>query len=705
MNLFSACGCSCMARPYSEIHLLLNNFTANDHNWKGDGESRRAIKQKAALYVLREIPKYAKYIKDIVAHKRRLTEFETVALTEECTSRVQNKLPQKLKDPGSFTIPVRIGVIEDVLLQIGKFIFPADFIILDYKADEQVPIILGRPLLATCDAIIKVREGKMIMRMDNEEAIFNVYKVIQLPRHYEELSMISVVEVDEQLIDTSVYLDDSLEKALMLFDRLEIDDEVEEMMHILDASRAYMQGLNPFETLNRPSGPPPKLSIEEAPKLELKPLPPSPSICLFGCMMAIFTDMVEIFVEVFMDDFSVFGCSFDNCLMNLDKVLSMCEETNLVLNWEKCHFMVEKAKVEAIEKFPPPTSVKGIHNFLGHASFYRRFIKDFSKISSPMCRLLKKDIPFKFDDAYLKAFEELKGKIGDCANYHCAELGPTFELMYDASDIEIRAVLGQMREKIFYSIYYVSKTLNPAQMTYTVIEKELLAVVWAFDKFKSYLVGTKVIVYIDHSAIRLENRNHVAEGGSIKEIFSDEQLLAITSSEALWYAYYVNCNASGMIPPELTPDNRRRFQHDVRLYMWDKTFLYKQCVDQLVRRYILVAIDYVSKWVEAIALPTNDAKVVVNFIKKHIFTRFGTPRVLISDGGTHFYNKLLNNVLAKYGVTHKVATAYHQMSGQVEMSNREVKQILEKIVSGNRKDWAGKLDDALWAYRTLYKTT
>lgn len=121
--------------------------------------------------------------------------------------------------------------------------------------------------------------------------------------------------------------------------------------------------------------------------------------------------------------------------------------------------------------------------------------------------------------------------------------------------------------------------------------------------------------------------------------------------------------------------------------------------------YILVAVDYVSKWIEAIALPTNDAKIVVSFVKKHIFTRFGTPRVLISDGGTHFCNKLLKNVLAKYGVRHKVATAYHpQTSGQVEVSNREVKQILEKTVSANRKDWSGKLEDALWAYRTAYKT-
>ncbi|XP_070050839.1 uncharacterized protein [Nicotiana tomentosiformis] len=113
-------------------------------------------------------------------------------------------------------------------------------------------------------------------------------------------------------------------------------------------------------------------------------------------------------------------------------------------------------------------------------------------------------------------------------------------------------------------------------------------------------------------------------------------------------------------------------------------------------KYILLAVDYVSKWVEVIALPANDTKVVVNFVKKHIFTRFGTPRVLINDGGTHFYNKFLNNVLSKYGIKHKVATAYHpQTSGQVKVSNREVKQILEKMVSGNRKDWAEKLDDAL----------
>ena len=115
--------------------------------------------------------------------------------------------------------------------------------------------------------------------------------------------------------------------------------------------------------------------------------------------------------------------------------------------------------------------------------------------------------------------------------------------------------------------------------------------------------------------------------------------------------------------------------------------------------YILVAVDYVSKWVEPIALPTNDSKVVMNFLKKNIFNRFGTPRAIIGDEGTHFYNKNFEALLAKYGLTHKIATAYHpQTSRQAEISNREVKRILEKTVSPSRKDWSRRLDDALWAY-------
>ena len=121
--------------------------------------------------------------------------------------------------------------------------------------------------------------------------------------------------------------------------------------------------------------------------------------------------------------------------------------------------------------------------------------------------------------------------------------------------------------------------------------------------------------------------------------------------------------------------------------------------------YILLAMDYISKWVEAKPIRTNDASVVVKFLRSHIFTRFGTPRALIMDGGTHFCNKLVDKVLQKYGVRHRYSLAYHpQANGQAEVSNREIKSIMEKIVNSSRKDWSKKIDDALWAYRTTFKT-
>nr|GEU98739.1 reverse transcriptase domain-containing protein [Tanacetum cinerariifolium] len=122
-------------------------------------------------------------------------------------------------------------------------------------------------------------------------------------------------------------------------------------------------------------------------------------------------------------------------------------------------------------------------------------------------------------------------------------------------------------------------------------------------------------------------------------------------------------------------------------------------------KYILIAVDYLSKWVEAKALPTNDARVVVKFLKKK-FSRFGTPKAIISDRGTHFYNDQFSRVMAKYGVTHRLSTAYHpQISGQVEVTNRGLKRILKRTVGENYASWSDKLEDALWAFRTAFKTS
>lgn len=177
------------------------------------------------------------------------------------------------------------------------------------------------------------------------------------------------------------------------------------------------------------------------------------------CMLSIFSDMVERFLEVFMDDFSVFGDSFQDCLSNLTKVLSRCEEKNLVLNWEKCHFMVrqgivlghivsskglevDKAKIDLISNLPTPKTVRDVRSFLGHAGFYRRFIKDFSVISRPLCNLLLKEAEFEWTEACQVAFTKLKNMLTTAPIMQPPDWSLPFEIMCDASDYAIGAVLG-----------------------------------------------------------------------------------------------------------------------------------------------------------------------------------------------------------------------------------------------------------------------
>ncbi|GJT18471.1 reverse transcriptase domain-containing protein [Tanacetum coccineum] len=238
-----------------------------------------------------------------------------------------------------------------------------------------------------------------------------------------------------------------------------------------------------------------------------------------GAYATIFHDMIEETMEVFMDDFSVFGDSFSSCLSYLDKMLKRCEDTNLVLNWEKCHFMVkegivlghkisksrievDKAKVDVIAKLPHSTSVKGIRSFLGHAGFYRRFIQDFSKIARPMTHLLEKDTPFIFSKECVESFNILKKKLTEAPILVAPDWDLPFEIMCDASDYAVGAVLGKRKTKHFQPIHYASKTMTDAQAHYTTTEKELLAVVYAFENFQPYLVLSKTIVYTDHSALK-----------------------------------------------------------------------------------------------------------------------------------------------------------------------------------------------------------
>ena len=201
------------------------------------------------------------------------------------------------------------------------------------------------------------------------------------------------------------------------------------------------------------------------------------SVTFQRCMMSIFSNLVEGVMEIFMDDFSVYGSSFEDCLRNLETVLQRCQDKNLALNWEKCHFMVtegivlghkisaaglevDQAKIFVIKTLMPPTTVKGIRSFLGHAGFYRRFIKDFSKISRPLCRLLEKDANFDFDESCCSEFEEIKSILVSDPIMLTPGRSNEFEIMCDVSDYEMGTVLGQRTKKILKAIYYARKNIQ-----------------------------------------------------------------------------------------------------------------------------------------------------------------------------------------------------------------------------------------------------
>ncbi|CAN6455286.1 unnamed protein product [Victoria cruziana] len=163
---------------------------------------------------------------------------------------------------------------------------------------------------------------------------------------------------------------------------------------------------------------------------------------------------------------------------------------------------VDKAKVETIAKLTPPSSVHEVRSFLGHVGFYRRFIQDFSKISHPLCELLAKDVSFVFSEECLRSFNRLKEALVSAPILRAPDWNLDFEIMCDASDYAIGAILGQRVDRKPVVIYYASKSLVDAQLNYTTTEKEMLAVVFALEKFRSYILGSRVIIYTDHAALK-----------------------------------------------------------------------------------------------------------------------------------------------------------------------------------------------------------
>ncbi|GJY87135.1 reverse transcriptase domain-containing protein [Tanacetum coccineum] len=296
------------------------------------------------------------------------------------------------------------------------------------------------------------------------------------------------------------------------------------------------------------------------------------------CMTTIFHDMVKDFMEVFMDDFSVFGNSFDQCLNNLDKMLASKQDVKpRLIRWV---MLLQGFNIEIKDK-------KGAENLA---------VDHLSRLKNPnIGELAEEEITDKFPDEHLMI---LKAKFDDDEPWYAD-----------------------------YVNYIIRKLVKP----------------YAFRLCPDNVMRRRFV------------------GDKILEIF----------------AHYHSGPTRGHHRP--FPDSRGN-------------------------KFILVAVDYVSKWVEVQALPTNDARVVVKFLKG-LFARFGVPKALISDRGIHFCNSQLEKALLKYGVTHKISVEYHpQTNGQTKVTNRAIKHILERSVGYNPKDWSEKLNDALWAFRTAYKT-
>ncbi|XP_048605046.1 uncharacterized protein LOC106442714 [Brassica napus] len=638
-----------------------------------------------------------------------------------------------------------VVILEDLQVKVGNTSVPVDFVVLELEEESKDPLILGRPFLCTVGAIIDVRQGKIDLNLGDIVMQFEMDKLMKKPmldgQTFEVDEGIDPLQPCDEMIE-EILTEDPLELALV---RAEAERSIENIdadgyAKMLDSARStgrMVTSLSLGEESNKdentptgatplPNSPvPPNLPDDpwselKAPKVELKPLPKGLRYAFLGSDS---TYQVIVNAELNNVETALLLCElrkYRKIPIHPDDqekttftcphgtVFKRCEEKHLVLNWEKCHFMVtdgivlghkisekgievDKAKIEVMMSLQPTTTVKAIRSFLGYAWFYRRFIQDFSKIARPLTRLLCKEIKFDFDTECLAAFHTIKGALVSAPVVQPPDWDLPFEIMTDASDFAVGAVLGQRKDKKHHVIYYASKTMDEAQCRYATTEKELLATVFAFEKFRSYLVGSKVIVHIDHAALKYlltkkdaKPRRCVPEadipgilchchGSSYAGHFATFKTVFKILQEGFWWptmfrdahTYIARCDACQRLG-NISKRNEmpQNYILEVEVFdCWGVDFM-GPFPPSFKNEYILVAVDYVSKWVEAVASPTNDTKIVTKMFSSIIFPRFGVPRVVISDGGTHFINTAFHGLLKKNGVKHKVPTAYHpQTSG------------------------------------------
>ncbi|GKB55791.1 reverse transcriptase domain-containing protein [Tanacetum coccineum] len=453
--------------------------------------------------VLVGMPNYGKFLKELVSNKHKLEQISFAFLNDESSAIIHNKVPPKLRDPISFLIPCTFGKTFscNALANLGAGINLMPYSLyaklsLETFKPTKMSVRLADRTIDVVDEILEGFDALLDEDSDKEEIHFEKitfdtdYKIKKsldepptnlklklLPDHLEyafleEPFFLPVIISSQLSKQNENKLVSILKKHKQSFawkttDILSICPSFyKHKIQLLEDKRPVVQKqrrLNPNmqEVVKKKSlnSSIPELYIQSLIALGQMPFGLCNAPATFQrYMLAIFHVMIEEFVEVFMDEFLVIGNSFDNCLNNLNKMLQHCKDANLVLNWEKCHFMVKegivlrhkvsgaspevhKAKIDVISKLPPPTNIKGIRSFLGHAGFYRRFIKYFSKIARPLTKLLEKDTPFEFNDECHKAFNSLKEKLTCTPVIMSPKWNLPFELMCDASEFAVGSVL------------------------------------------------------------------------------------------------------------------------------------------------------------------------------------------------------------------------------------------------------------------------
>eukprot|EP00253_Pinus_taeda_P031758 PITA_31758 len=470
-----------------------------------------------------------------------------------------------------------------------------------------------------------------------------------------------------------------------------------------------------------------------------------------------------------MDDFTVYGDSFEEALENLENLLIRCKETNLSLSHEKCFMMftksivlghhisgdgikVDSSKVEVISKFPIPSYQKDVRSFLGFTGYYRRFIQNFTKIASPLFKLLTKDCEFKWDPDCQSAFETLKTRISEVPILRGPNWKLPFHISTDASDTALGAMLGQ-KYLVPYAIYYTSKNLTPAELKYTVTGKEFLVVVHPINKFRHYIASYENFIHINHSTIRylmnkpvtngrvtrgllllqefnitvfdrpgkqntvadfLSRIQNTKEDSPVEDKFPDKYLFAVTRP----YLVIRRCVREDEMPDILKAchdepfgghfaDKRTAYKILSLGYYWFSLF---KDAKQYVKR--CDSCQRVGKSTLSNEMPLQP-HVLIEPFEKWVLDFIGPinppskqKKEIVTDQGGQFISNLVEKLMEEYKVKHIRSTPYHpQVNGQVESTNKVLEGIITKIVHLHRRYWAERLLEALWAYRTTWRNT